>query len=168
MDSMMWRERIGPSAWDALLRVEAEPHPEYLAALLTRAHELGMQIPSKTPVVTGGRVVFEGEGGVLTAQGLLRFWKTKGHQFLLLDLDVLLAAVAGPLLPRLQELLAAYQGELDRRGQSSLPPWADITVFVGGDHPTSQGRLQRLMDGLYAARLPPASHPTGTARRVDP
>ena len=138
MGPEQWREKLGASAW---AYVSAPPgfeavDPETVAAILTRATEIGARMPTRAPQVDprGTKMFWPGPGGgqapSLTALGLLRHWEARGHGFLLLRLPILMHAVAGPLLARFQEILKAYEDQAEREGAEPLP--IDWYPFVGG------------------------------------
>jgi hypothetical protein len=142
MDAKAWKSYLGESAWSHLTHVEGgSPAPwieSSVAAILTRATELGFQPPTGRPVMspTGTKVLFPAEDGsdrvvpVLTAAGLLQHWRNRGHGFLLLRAEQVLKATAGPLYPWLQAIMNAYEDQCARDGVD--PAVVNWRVFVGG------------------------------------
>ena len=134
-----WKRMIGEAAWTHLLQAtdgfEVHEDEAALAALLTKASELGFVAPAATPTIDpeGTKLLWPGGLLALTAEGLRRFWAAKGHGFFLLRADVLLRAVDGPLLPRLQEILQGYIEQAEAEGREPIPGFANLRVFVGGE-----------------------------------
>ena len=58
--------------------------------------------------------------------------------------------MAGPLMPRFQEFLAAYEAQCDQDEIATLPEWADWIVFVGGELPVVD--VERLNRGFRDGR----------------
>ena len=131
MNSAAWMRSLGESAW---AHVSRGSDPEEVAAILTRASEIGCIMPTRPPKVDpkGHTIIWpEGVPG-LTAGGLLTYWQSRGHKWLLLNIGPLCRAVAGPLLPRLQEILSAYHLQAMMEGEK--PVAIDFHPFVGGEH----------------------------------
>ena len=144
-----WQQLIGHSAWDLImgtvdypdhLKPKADELEEKrairLAAQLTRANEVGFQLPTVQPIVSphGTKILWpSGERTdipVLTAAGLQRHWDSRGHGFLILRTAQLLRGVAGPLLPWLQAILRSYEERCEKDVIDPLP--VNWRVFVGG------------------------------------
>ncbi len=156
-----WRRAIGDAAFNYIVlgtsgvahsdtyasQVQGV-HAQQVAEILTRAFEMGWRAPMGNPGVSaeGTRVLWP-SGAVLTARGLLRHWQIRGHGFLLLRVDQLLKAVAGPLLPRLQEMLTAYEAQCEVDRVAPLGEGADLRVFVGGEGVIGRGPLGRSVQG---------------------
>ena len=106
-----WRRRIG----DNLFAYAAKDQDaDAVAEVLTRLYEIGWRGPERTPFVdpAGTRVLWPTDKGgetALTAEGLERYYTARGHRYYLLRTAQLLRAMGGPLAPRLQEMLAAYE-----------------------------------------------------------
>jgi hypothetical protein len=163
-----WKRMIGESAWqhiltrvmDGVVVVESPISTEAtLARALTAATECGFIAPQKAPTVDprGTKVLWPDQQGVkgsLLAMGLLSEWEARGHGFLLLRVRHLLRAVAGPLLPRLQEILAAYEEECELDGVFPTP--INWRVFVGGEQ---EGVLYDLELGQVLKASSPAPDP---------
>ena len=143
MDSRAWRALLGDDAWESIMDTDdSDPdHPdgiigEIVAGVLTRAVEAGFIVPSTQPQISPDRtkVLFPRPDGsvvpVLTAEGLLRHWDTRGHGFLVLRTRQLLKAIRGPLYPWLQAIMIAYEERCNNDGIEPLP--LDWRVFVGG------------------------------------
>lgn len=152
-----WIRAIGKTAWEHVL---GDEDPVAVAEILARAVEVGFTAPAVRPVVTAGgrRVLWAGPSGtvpVLTAQGLLGHWEGRRHRFLILRVGPLLRAVAGLSLPRLQEIMLAYEDQCSQEGVELLP--VDFAGFVGGhrDHIDPQALWSALCQGL-----PPRRHVT--------
>lgn len=128
-----WKQALGSSAWEYL----TERHnPDAVAEILTRASEAGWVAPTLKPSIIQGRKVLwpTAQNGVtvqLTARGWGEYWRAKGHGWLLLRVPELMYAVAGPLLPRLQEILGAYE-EVCTADSLPVVPEGVPTWFVGG------------------------------------
>jgi len=138
-----WRRQIGDSAWEYIAGPEARDSvvaAKLTAGVLTRAAEAGFAVPAVAPRVDprGTKALWprhrDGDGAdpVLLANGLLRSWRAKGSGWVLLRAEQLLRACAGPLLPRLQEVLGSYEAQCEADGVAPLPEQAP-RYFVGGD-----------------------------------
>lgn len=145
-----WKRLIGESAWQHILthkglggdRAVGPSNPEtterVLAGFLTAAVEAGFIAPSLQPIVApdGSKVLWPRPGTddlvepVLTAAGLARHYRNRGHGFLIMRVEQLLKAVAGPLLPHLQAIMFAYEEQCTADQVHPLP--VDWRVFVGG------------------------------------
>jgi len=135
-----WKRRLTPENWDYLMKTPNGGSPEaLLAGVLTRLYEIGWRGHEVPPRIdpAGTKVVWPGPGDngipVLTSEGLERFWDGKGHRFLLLRAPQACRAMAGPLAPRFQEFLAAYEEQCHADDVAPLPDYADLDVFVGGE-----------------------------------
>jgi hypothetical protein len=177
-----WKRAIGVQAWNHIMRASAGRSPEDLVAdVLTKASEAGFRAPEVAPRVTpeGTRVLWPREDGagtpVLTAAGLEAHYAVRGHGFILLRMPQLVRGAAGSLLPRLQEVLAAYEEQCTTEKVSALPGWADLTVFVGGREGgvigTAHGFIahaRELLEGLVKESPEPGKvhrvHVPGSAR----
>lgn len=131
-----WRTHIGDSAFEHIVG-SANNDEEAVARLLSRAVEAGFVAPMAKPVISpdGAKVLWPREGGdgvepVLTAAGLEKHWRIRGHGWLILRAQQLARAVAGPMLPRLQAIMNAYEEQCQADGVEMLP--ADVRWFVGG------------------------------------
>ena len=140
-----WRRQIGEDAFNHICAHEenntaatsyAHDIERGVADTLTRAVEAGFRAPGVAPTIDpkGTKVLWPGgdenDRPVLTAAGLLRLYTLRGHGFLIMRVPQLLRAVAGDLLPRLQEVMAAYEDQCRAEGVEPLP--VDWRVFVGG------------------------------------
>lgn len=162
MNSQTWMRTLGDSAWS---HVAKDMDPEKVAQVLTRASEIGAIMPTRPPKVDpeGRTIMWPAGVPGLTAGGLLHFWKSRGHGWLLLNINVLCRAVAGPLLPRLQEILQAYHTQAVMEGE---PPIAiDFHPFVGGEH-TVYDPITMHQD-ITGVCEPPKASQTARARTVD-
>ena len=138
-----WRSLIGDEAWTHLVGpvsdVEAMPGgaEDAVAAVLTRATELGFRAPDPGPharVRGMGRLLhWEGEEPVLTADGYLGRLEALGAGWFLLRVPQLVRAVGGPLLERLNEIMGLYTVQCEREGVPLLPDGAEVTCFAGAD-----------------------------------
>lgn len=138
-----WKRKIGEEAWIHVVG-EYSSGPQQsaeeavVADVLTRACEAGFRPPGLQPKVdpAGTKVLWptpQGDRPVLTAAGLLNYYKRKGHGFVIFRMEQLMRAVAGPLLPRLQEVFAAYEEQCAEEGTPPVP--LDWRGFVGGEQP---------------------------------
>lgn len=162
---------MGPEAWrrtlaDAWQHVAGEDDPAVVARVLTRAAEVGFKVPEVAPVVNpGGTKVLwpagEGTVPVLLAQGLLRSWAVRGHGWVLFRAPQLLQACAGPLLARLQEVMAAYEGQCEADGVEPVPPMTP-RYFVGGNVVDFDN--SGWMDAIHAASPKPEPVQRASAR----
>lgn len=161
-----WKQALGDSAWNRIAKAAGSDH--VAANVLTAASEAGFTAPrGKAPVfVEGGtRVLWPLPGGGtlagLTAGGLARHYADKGHGFFLFRMRALVDACAGPLLPRLQEILMSYEEQCAIREEDPLPSWANRRVFVGAtDGRTFVGdglAIDHLVDGLCAESPSPVA-----------
>jgi len=161
-----WKRMLGEPAWNALIEAGYTPEEpdDALAAILTKASELGFTVPAEAPQLnSAGTKTFLPSGlAALTATGLRRFWASRGHGFILLRVEQLLRAVDGPLLPRLQEMLLGYEEQCFHEGVTAIPNGADDRVFVGG---VGDYRGQRQGD-LAMSVLRDASPDPEPAKRV--
>lgn len=159
MTADSWKRAIGEQAWNHIARTLPdgdEPIDSYIAKILTSAHEVGFRAPVVPPQVSPGgtRVMFPGsKGAAVTAGGLLAHWRAKGHGWAIFRVDELCRAIAGPLLPRFQELCAAYESQCEASGLSleEMVP-ADWAGFVGGSN-ANTGNL--LIGKALASDAPP-------------
>ena len=165
-----WKRMIGEDVWERLIEAGYHGVPDdALAAILTTASEAGFTAPARAPKINRSGTVASWAPGVLalTAEGLRRYWAAKGHGFILLRVEQLLKALDGPLLPRLQELLLAYEEQCAVDGKPPLPLWADISPFVGGKADPAWPQTQHptpvtLHDGLYKESPTPETGSTVT------
>tara|TARA_R110002020_G_scaffold27266_11_gene87965 strand:+ start:470 stop:964 length:495 start_codon:yes stop_codon:yes gene_type:complete len=145
MQPKSWKRRIGDEAYNYLTS-DLPIHPDasiedVLASILTRLYEIGWRGQEDIPRIdpNGTKVLWPGpnEEGipVLTSKGLEKFWTQRGHGWVLLRAPQLVRAMAGPLAPRLQEMLAAYEEQCEADEVDPIPEWADWSVFVGGENP---------------------------------
>lgn len=130
MDSAAWKRAMGDSAWRHLA---GDTDPEVVAGILDRVAEIGGILPVRAPKVDPeGRTLLWATGvSGLTAAGLLHYWQSRGHGWLLLNVGVLCRSIQGLLLPRLQEILNAYHAQAEAEGKPPVP--IDFYPFVGGD-----------------------------------
>jgi hypothetical protein len=161
MTKEAWKRRLGESAWRFVTNLtidtleERDPE-EVVAEILTRLYEAGWRGPEIQPVIDprGTKVMWPSASGssfnTLTAEGLHRFWSGRGHKWILLRLEQACKAMAGPLMPRFQEVLAAYEAQCDKEQIATLPEWADWVVFVGGESPLVD--LTKLDEGFRDGR----------------
>jgi len=156
MEASAWKRRLGDTGWQYLIDLpvkkldRGEPE-EIVAAVLTRAYELGWRGPERAPAIDPrGLKVFwptmTGTTPVLTSAGLLNYWRQRGHRWMLLRVEQACVAMAGPLAARWQEFLAAYEAQCQADGVRPIPDWADWKVFVGGERPVVD--LDSLTEGL--------------------
>ena len=167
MQPEAWKRRIGAENFDWLVETlskaneksvqaridghDVSPHDQReaaVSAVMTQLYELGWRGPEKPPKLSieGTRTLWPSADGthmvpVLTSEGLERFWKAQGHAWLLLRVPQVCRGMGGPLAPRFQEMLAAYEEQCCADGLKVLPDWADWNVFVGGELPTVDGEL---------------------------
>jgi hypothetical protein len=128
-----WKRHIGEDAWNHLVHSGAiDTDPQDLAQILTAATEIGFLAPGAAPRVDarGTRLLWPGGAITVTAEGLRAYYASRGHGFFLLRMSALLRACAGVLMPRLQEILAAYEEQCTLEGVS--PVAMDWRGFVGG------------------------------------
>jgi|TARA_R110000824_G_scaffold82700_3_gene207250 hypothetical protein len=165
-----WKRMIGEPAWVRLARAAgpAQGREEQVAAILTAASEAGFTVPAQAPTINRSGTVASWPSGLaaLTAEGLRRYWASKGHGFILLRVPQLLKAMDGPLLPRLQEVLMAYEEQCSIDGKAPLPGWADLRYFVGGTRPRLPGSTRDLTEGLV--RDSPAPESASSVRVAAP
>lgn len=140
-----WKRTIGESAWRALVRSDSTDLDELqVAQVLNTAVAVGFRPPELAPVVDprGTKVLWprgqDGSVPVLTAHGLQEHWEARGHGWVLLRVPQLCRAVAGGMLARLTELLAAYEEQCQIDGVDPVPAEAPPWV-VGGPAVTSDG-----------------------------
>jgi hypothetical protein len=134
----MWKRKMGESAFRHIAK-EVNPEvkgyvlgDQQIANILDRALECGFQAPERPPVVNerGTAVLWpDANKTTLTTRGLVDFYQREGHRYFLLRMEELIEGCGPMLLPRLQEVLAAYERECERRGYNALP--VDNRVFVG-------------------------------------
>jgi hypothetical protein len=152
-----WKRQLGEDAWNHIVGEVAEEKWEgggalyandgweerQAADILTRACEGGFRPPGLRPTIdpNGTKVLWPAPGGgmrpVLTALGVLRLYQGRGHGFVILRVEQLLKAVAGPLLPRLQEIFSAYEEQCETDTINALP--VNWRVFVGGQDEQQDG-----------------------------
>lgn len=133
-----WMRRIGKELWNYVVD---DGSPEDTATIMTRLYEIGWRGPEVQPRIDteGVKVLWpvdDKEVGSLTSEGLARFWRARGHKWLLLRASQVCSAMAGPLAPRFQELLVAYTEQCESEGLDVLPKFADWKRFVGGQGET--------------------------------
>lgn len=142
MSPEVWKRKIGESAWKHMLGeiVVTPPGVEedadyMLAAVLDRAVEAGWRAPEREPKISpkGTAVLWPGEESrpVITPKGLLDYYRAKGHAYVILRIENLLRGVGPLLLPRLQEIMMAYEQDCLKDGVSPLP--IEDRIFVGAD-----------------------------------
>ena len=131
-----WEKRISKSGWDYLT---AEHSPEDVASIMTKLYEVGWRGPEVAPQINplGTNVLWKSPNAegipVLTSEGLLSFYRERGHRWFLLRMPQLLRGCSGPNAARLQEVLANYEEQCKSDSVEPLPSFADITIFVGGE-----------------------------------
>lgn len=153
MNARMWHRKIGDSAWQHLLK-HSGIEPDVLASVLNTASEIGFRAPEQQPTINPqGTVVFWPKA-TLTWRGLVEFHRKSGHRFYLLDAALLVESCGQFLLPRLQEVLSAYEGLCESRGIEPVP--FNDTLFVGGEKSLSIGLLNQFFEQARA----------GTTRKV--
>lgn len=152
MNATNWAALLGRSGWDYVCQ---DMDPELVARVLTQASELGFRPPGPgAPAVApdGTRVEWPGHAPALTAAGLARWWRSRGHTWLLFRIDLMLAAARGPGMAALQALWTAYEDEARRAGlapQDLIPGlWRG---FVGG----TQDDPEALAAALAASAVSP-------------
>lgn len=131
MSPTLWKRKIGEHAWNHL-RTGAMSD-ECLARTLDRAIECGWRAPEVKPRLSpGGTAVFWPEGRATTTPvGLLDYYRRRGSAFMLLRLRPLIEGCGPLLLPRLQEVLHAYETQCDQDGID--PVVIHDRIFVGSD-----------------------------------
>lgn len=160
MRAKQWADLIGDSAWD---HVVGDADPEEIADALSRAAEVGMRVPvvNVTVAPDGGKVLWPRQDGgvepVITAAGLVRYWRARGHRWLALRVDdVLAAAIRGPLLPWFHTVLTAYEETCEAEGVTPSPtiavghgdPEERVWLgFVGGAHHMTAHQLAGSLEG---------------------
>lgn len=161
-----WKRSIGESAWRALVRSDATDLDEQqVAQVLNTAVAVGFRPPEQAPVVDprGTKVLWprgdDGVVSVLTADGLAEHWAARGHGWLLLRAPQLCRAVAGGMLARLTELLAAYEEQCQIDGVDPVPAEAPPWV-VGGPALTSDGEGLRRRLAMDSPQRKPAQRAT--------
>jgi len=131
-----WKRHIGVEAWDhigrGIIGAKSPMVDKEIAKILTNAAEIGFLVPGEPPRVhpDGTKVLWPNGSATTTAEGLLRWYESKGHGFFLLRVPQLLRACASVLMPRLQEILLAYEEQCMIDGVSSVA--MDWRGFVGG------------------------------------
>ena len=144
MQPKSWKRRLGEEAYAYIVEnidITESGLESVLAEFLTRLYEIGWRGQEDVPRLDpeGTKVLWpstDGDGTpVLTSRGLEKFWTQRGHGWVLLRAPQLARAMAGPLAPRLQEMLAAYEEQCAADGVAAIPEWADWSVFVGGEKP---------------------------------
>lgn len=154
-----WKRRLGDEAYTYLtdnLLINAGIE-EVLAELLTRLYEIGWRGQEDIPRIdpNGTKVLWPGNDGegipVLTSKGLEKYWTQRGHGWVLLRAPQLVRAMAGPLAPRLQEMLAAYEEQCEADEVEPIPEWADWSVFVGGENSVID--MEKLNSNLSGVKI---------------
>ena len=163
MNAEAWKRELGEEAWNHLVGAAHEDvdekmiDHEYMAQILTAATEVGFTAPPTAPRVAPGgtRVMFPGHEPALTARGLLEHWKAHGHGWVIFRCEQLARAIAGPMLPRMQEIANAYEAQcdMDKIDHVEMVP-ADWIGFVGGST-ESQPPVALIMKVLMDACVPP-------------
>ena len=165
MKPQAWKRTIGKEAFEYLTsdlditQLEEIGLEGIVAEVMTKLYEIGWRGQEHTPKIhpAGTRVLWpskDGEGiPVLTSKGLEKYWTDRGHQWVLLRVAQLTRAMAGPLAPRLQEMLAAYEEQCEADEVVAIPPWADWQVFVGGEKPVIDAdQLHKNLGGVGSDR----------------
>lgn len=157
MSPSLWKQKIGDRNWGMLLQtlkdayaheVEIKPNGEHftdedrLAAVLTKASTIGLQVPERVPVVNaaGTKLLWPSTQitqAALTAQGMLNYYARRGHGWFILRMPQLMRACTPMgMLARLQEILALYEQQCYDEEIPPLPIVGGHTwrVFVGGKH----------------------------------
>src|SRR5262245_57507258 len=110
-----WKRKLGDSAWGHLVANSVSITEVEIAELLDRVTEIGFMVPERPPIVDprGMKVLWPstvaGTVAVLTPSGLASYYERRGHGFFVLRVSQLLNGCGQLLLPRLQEVLAAYE-----------------------------------------------------------
>ena len=144
----MWRRKIGDSAFDHVRNRftwrSAAEGDRITAFVLDGVVEVGFRAPEVAPRVdpAGTKVLWP--QGVLTPAGLIEYYGKKGHKYVLLQLGPLFRGVGQLLLPRLQEVLAAYELQCAAEGLPAVP--VDHYAFLGGDGDSAD--IGALREGL--------------------
>jgi hypothetical protein len=153
----MWKRKIGDNAWKHIMSSDdIDPGgvvEQMVAGILDRAVECGWQAPEKQPMIdpAGTKVLWPGEVPVMTAEGLVRYYQRQGNHYLILKIGPLLRGVGQFLLPRLQEVMAAYESQCSDEGFDPLP--VVDCIFVGCKS-NDLGDLLKLRHGAPRARKP--------------
>ena len=146
-----WNERISQSGWEYLTK---DSDPETVADLLTKMYEIGFRGPEIAPQInpTGTAVLWKSPDTdgipVLTSEGLLGFYKDRGHRWFILRVDQLLRGCAGPNAARLQEVFCNYEEQCKADGVEAIPEFIDVAVFVGGEGSNADIDPKQLAAGL--------------------
>jgi hypothetical protein len=146
-----WEKRISKSGWEFLTQ---DQKPGDVAVLMTRLYELGWRGPEFAPQINplGTNVLWKSpntEGiPVLTSEGLLSFYRERGHRWFLLRVPQLLRGCSGPNAARLQEVLANYEEQCKSDAVEPLPSFVDITAFVGGEGDNNEVEPETIVTGL--------------------
>jgi hypothetical protein len=148
MQPKAWTRRVNAETMEFLTKdLPLDDAEGTTAELLTRLYEVGWRGPQVAPAIDprGTKVLWPAEDSegipVLTSEGLAQWWEERGHEWVLLRAGTLARAMAGPLAPLLQEVLAAYEEQCEATGVIPMPPWADWRVFVGGEKPVIDAKL---------------------------
>ena len=139
MQPESWRRRLGNDIWHYVCD---QFKVEDVAEVLTKLYEVGWRGPEVEPKIDpqGLKVFWPASGshgvGALTSEGLAKFYRDRGHRYFLLRSEQACRAMGGPLAPRFQEFLVAYETQCRAEGLDPLPDFADWEVFVGGEGTT--------------------------------
>ena len=155
MQAESWKRRIGEEAFNFLMKDITLGNLEdqvggleaVVSSIMTNLYEIGWRGQEHTPKIDprGTKVLWPSDDGngvpVLTSRGLEQFWTERGHHWVLLRAPQLARGMAGPLAPRLQEMLAAYEEQCEADEVVAIPEWADWITFVGGEKPVIDAGL---------------------------
>lgn len=131
MGPEMWKRKLGETVWKHLQKTELPD--EAIAGLLDKAVDVGFRAPERPPVINpaGTFVTWPGGKTGITAAGLANYYRARGHAYFILRMEQLISAAGGLLLPRLQELIAAYEEQCEADGVDPLPVRDRIVVGSG-------------------------------------
>lgn len=165
MTPTAWKQALGETAWNHIMKAKANGGPEeFLAEVLNRATEVGFQAPVRAPQINpeGTKLLWDTTDKnqkvpALTATGLLEHWEDRGHGWLLMKLPQLMRAVRGPMLPRFQELWIAYESQCEIEEVNPLPVISGQTprYFAGGADSVSVAAMGQAIVNACPQPKPP-------------